>query len=294
MNKKGKFILVRKRLYLLLLLFLIVGKANSVDTSKCKIIPLNSIDYVEIKGYSEYFKENDVDGSVFIYDVKNNKYIGYNFEQFNDSYIPASTFKICNSLIALETGVAKDENFLLKWDGIKRNISSWNKDTNMKTAMKNSTVWYYQEIARRIGEKRMKNWLIKLGYGNSDISGGIDKFWLDGGLRISPALQIDFLLRFYKNELPLTQRTMDIVKNMIIIEKKNDYVFRAKTGWGMRWSKQSGFDVGWYVGFVENKDNTYIFSTCIQQKDSGKNPKFHESRISITRRVFESLGIIKN
>jgi len=139
--------------------------------------------------FKKYYDQYHVEGSFVLYDPQAKKYILYNQNKLEQSFSPASTFKICNSLIGLETGVIKDENFVITWDIITRQNPKWNSDHNLKTAFKNSTVWYYQELARRVGGQQMKYWLDKANYGNADTSGGIDKFWLTGVLRISPKQQ---------------------------------------------------------------------------------------------------------
>jgi beta-lactamase class D len=236
----------------------------------------------------KYYDQYHVVGSFVLYDLINNHYIFCNPGQYHTQFIPASTFKICNSLIGLETGVIKDENFVIKWDSIIRPIPSWNKDQNLKSAFKNSCVWYYQELARRVGGKQMKYWLDKTEYGNKDTSGGIDKFWLEGGLRISPAQQISFLRKLYANELPFSQRSMDIVKKIMITKDTNGCIIRAKTGWG----NQDNIDIGWYVGYIETKNNIYFFANCIQSAKPD-NPDFSKIRIEIFYKVAGELGLLK-
>ena len=135
--------------------------------------------------FGNYFKKYGVSGSFLLYDLKQDRYIACDSARCGQRFRPASTFKIFNSLVALETGVAPDEHFALKWDGVDKGRPSWNQDQDMATAIKNSTVWFYQEIARRIGEKRMKEWVTRERYGNLEMSGGIDQFWLKGGMKIS-------------------------------------------------------------------------------------------------------------
>lgn len=237
--------------------------------------------------FKKYYDQFKVEGSFVVYDQNKNAYTFYNQEQFKQAYTPASTFKICNSLIGLETGVIADENFVIPWDRITRKNPNWNADHDLKTAFQNSTVWYYQELARRVGGKKMKYWLDKVKYGNADTTGGIDKFWLIGGLRISPEQQIDFLKRLQNNQLPFSQRSVDIVKNIMIAKDTLDYVVRVKTGWGV----QDGKDIGWYVGYVETKDNVYYFANCIQSSKKD-NPDFISSRIEIAYLILDELKII--
>ncbi len=131
--------------------------------------------------FSKYFDEYNVKGSFLLYDQNKDEYIYYDSARCNTQFIPASTFKIFNSLVSLETGVIADENEIIKWDSIESN-KEWNRDHNMRSAIKYSVVWFYQELARRVGEERMQYYIDTVGYGNRDISGGIDRFWLVGGV----------------------------------------------------------------------------------------------------------------
>ncbi len=242
--------------------------------------------YDTIPGFKKYFDEYKVVGSFVMYDMKNDRYTFYNPSQFNEEFPPASTFKICNSLIGLETGVIPDENFVIPWDSVVRGNPNWDRDNDLQSAFKYSVVWYYQELARRVGEGRMREWVTKAHYGNENIGGGIDQFWLRGDLRITPAQQIDFLKRLYLNQLPFSPRTMDIVKKIMIVEQTDDYILRAKTGWALI------MNAGWYVGYVERSGNVYFFATCVQGDDFNMED-FGKSRIEITKRILKELRVIK-
>ncbi len=111
-------------------------------------------DWKERKDWEKYFKAAQVEGCFLLYDLQRREYYSYNRQRVKTPLIPASTFKFFNSLVALEVGAVKDENEVLKWDGIERPFPQWNQDHDMKTAFKNSTVWFYQEMARRIGAKK--------------------------------------------------------------------------------------------------------------------------------------------
>lgn len=236
--------------------------------------------------FGKYFDHYGITGSFALFDKNNNKYILYNPGQFEQPFIPASTFKILNSLIGLETGVIADENFIIPWDSVIRKNQYWNCDHDLKSAFKNSTVWYYQELARRVRGERMKFWLNRVNFGNADTTGGIDMFWLTGGLRISPKEQLGFLQRLHDSDLPFSPRNIEIVKKMMIAEGKPGWVLRAKTGWG----NQSGQDIGWYIGYLETNDNVYFFSNCIQNSDTTNN-SFALARKSIVYQILEELRL---
>ena len=243
---------------------------------------------IEIRDdFKKYYDQYNAEGTFALYDQNNDRLITCNQSQLNEPFIPASTFKILNSLIGLETGVIEDENFVLSWDSVVRQVPDWNKDQDLKSAFKNSTVWYYQELARRVGGKQMKYWLDKVNYGNADTSGGIDKFWLSGGLRITPLQQINLLKRLQNNMLPFSQRSMDIVKNIMIAEGNMDYTIRGKTGW----SSQDNKDIGWYVGYLETKGNVYYFANCIQTADLNNN-NFGKARKEIVYQILNELKLI--
>ncbi len=191
---------------------------------------------------------------------------------------PASTFKIPNSLIGLETGVIPDEHYVIRWDGVRRWSADWNRDHDLASAIKFSVVWYYQELARRVGPERMRHWVDTLHYGNTDISGGIDKFWLGSSLRISPDEQVAFLNRLRKNAVPFSSRSIAIVKRIILQDSGNGWTLRGKTG-------LADFDstslVGWYVGWVEREGGAFVFANCI----TTNNSKRDEAEISANRKT---------
>ncbi len=234
--------------------------------------------------WGKIFRVHHATGTFVLHDLNADTYKAYNLDRAIKPFIPASTFKIANSLIALELGVVKDEFEEFEWDGKTREIKSWNKNHNLRTAMKYSVVPIYQIIAREIGPERMKKALENLNYGNTDISGGIDLFWLNGGLRISAFEQIKFLRRLYKNSLPVSERAQRIVKKIMLTEAKNGYIIRAKTGYAARIEEE----VGWWVGWVETDDNCFFFALNMKMD----SPKQMKDRITIAREILQSEGIL--
>lgn len=243
--------------------------------------------------YKKYYDQFNVEGSFVLYDPQAEKYVFYNPNQYEQTFSPASTFKICNTLIGLETGVIKDKHFVIQWDSVLRN-PVWDKDHDLKTAFEHSTVWYYQELARRVGGERMKYWLDKVSYGNADTSGGIDRFWLTGGLRISPKQQIEFLKQLHNNQLPFSQRSVNILKEIMITKDTLGYVIRAKKGWGNLGKN----DVGWYVGYLEKNGNVYYFSNCVQTESEKLNNinraiGFDKARSAIVFKILDELKLTR-
>jgi len=242
---------------------------------------------VEVRNdLKKHFDEYKHKGCFVLYDLKNDSFIKYNPERCAERFIPASTFKIFNSLAGLESGAVENEFVVFKWDSVKRFYDKWNQDLDMVNAFKYSGVWFYQELARRIGLEKMQLYITENKYGNEDISGGIDMFWLDGGIKISAEEQIGFLKKLFLNQLKFSQRSMDIVKRIMIYEENENYTMRAKTGWAIRVADQ----IGWFVGYVEKGNNVYFFATNLESKEPEEGFK---SRIEITRKILTDLEILK-
>jgi beta-lactamase class D len=249
------------------------------------IFSLSAQTIKERNDLKKFFDEYNHEGCFILYDLNKDEYLKYNPERCAERFIPASTFKIFNSLAVLEAGAIKDENEIMEWDSVKRFYDMWNQDLNLAQAFRYSAVWFYQELARRIGEDKMKEYITRNNYGNEDISGGIDLFWLEGGLRISPDEQIEFLKKVYKNETSFSQRSIDILKKIMIYDQTDDYTLWAKTGWGMRFENQ----VGWFGGYVEKGDDVYFFATNLETKNPDEG---FRSRVEITYNILRELGIL--
>ncbi len=246
------------------------------------------------------FFEN-IKGSIVLYDLKNNRYQRHDEKRCRERFTPASTFKIPNALIGLETGAVKDADSLIAWDKVKYPEQDWTdapfvywkRDHTLASAMKHSVVWYFRELTIRIGEERMKNYLAKFEYGNQDISGGLaskrmfEAFWLNNSLKISADEQIEFLRRFYDEKLSVSKRSTDIVKQILVLEDAPSYKLSGKTG-GV--GNLNGKALGWFVGYLETKDNTYFFALNM---DGENYMAIRDKRIELTKQILIELGYMK-
>ncbi|MBE8990291.1 class D beta-lactamase [Nostoc sp. LEGE 12450] len=241
---------------------------------------------IKAPNFGRHFQEFGREGSILIYDSKNNRIYEHNPKRNATAIAPASTFKIFNALVALETGVVPNDVAVLTWDGIHRDIDAWNHDTNLRQAFKDSTVWFYQVLARKAGYERMQQFINKVGYGNRQIgtAADIDHFWLQQPLQITPQEQIKFLQRLYQGDLPFSQRTINLVKDIMVREQTPDYTLRAKTGW----LTNTKPNVGWFVGYLEQNKNVYFFATTLDMY----KPEDAPVRIEITRRSLKDLGLL--
>lgn len=216
-------------------------------------------------------------GAVLIFDTVTDEYFASDIKMVKEGFIPASTFKIFSSLVALETGVVAF-NDVLSWDGVVRDRSEINKDLSLSQAFTLSALPHYQELVRKIGKAEMERFLTLVGYGNANMQGGLDRFWIDGGLRISPFQQVRFLKRLLDNNLPFSQATMEAVRKLLLNAYPTPSI-SAKTGW----TDIAGQNFGWWVGWKIDQGNPVVFATILLS-DSSRGG-FGEARIDVTRKA---------
>jgi len=241
----------------------------------------------------QYFDSIGIAGSTTIYDYQQDKWIFTDSSDAQKATLPASTFKIINSLIALEFGAVDNEKEVLKWDGKVRGfqgqpIEAWNQDTNLKEAYTNSTVWFFVEIAKRIGREKYKSILNSCDYGNGSLSEKGADFWNYGNFAITPINQINFLVRLYDEKLPFSEKTIKTVKKIMISENTPGFRIYSKSGW----TQKNGQDIGWWVGYIEKKDKTYFFATRLLKDETKELREFGDLREEITRKILTEMEIL--
>jgi beta-lactamase class D len=263
---------------LCLLLFLF----NSCTTSNVK----------KDNSLKKYFDENKVEGCFALLDNGTNRFTVYNLTRYRDSsYLPASTFKIVNSLIGLQTGKIVNDSMVIKWDGVKRMREEWNKDLTMYEALRLSSVPYYQEVARRIGKDTMQLWLDSLKYGAKTkeekvvIRSAIDSFWLDNTIKVTPDQQMGLVKKLYFGNLPFFKSYQEMVKRAMLFETNSNYRLGYKTGWGFR---ENGNNLGWVVGWIEENNHAYFFVLNIESAD--KNFDMVQVRMKLLKDILKQLG----
>jgi beta-lactamase class D len=237
----------------------------------------------------KYFQENKVDGTFALLNNSTGNFTIYNLDRYKDSsFLPASTFKIVNSLIGLQTGIITNDSMIIKWDGVVRPVAAWNKDLSMYQAFRVSAVPYYQEVARRIGKDTMQFWLDSLSYGTKKIKGPIDSFWLNNTLKITPDEQLGLVKRLYFNQLPFHRINQEIVKRAMLFEDKQEYKLSYKTGLGR---KENGNGLAWVLGYIEENRHPYFFVLNIESKDP--NADLATVRMKILKDILAHLGFMQ-
>ncbi|HEX8357866.1 MAG TPA: penicillin-binding transpeptidase domain-containing protein [Segetibacter sp.] len=243
------------------------------------------------KTLEPFFTKNKVVGTFGIFNNSSGEFIIHNLSRFKDSaYLPASTFKIVNSLIGLETGKIRDEKMIIPWDGVKRPIADWNQDLTMEQAFKASAVPYYQEVARRIGKDTMQYWLDSLDYGaryGRAVINTIDTFWLDNTIKITADEQLGLVKKLYFDQLPFQKRSMRVVKDVMVMENNANYTLAYKTGWARR---ENGRALGWIVGWIVEDNHPHFFALNLDGPSNATRP---EVRMEILKGILKQLGYMQ-
>ena len=230
-----------------------------------------------------HFDELGTGGTIAVLDTRAHRWIASDSVRAFQGFLPASTFKIPMSLIALETGAAVDETQPFKWDGTQRRIEDWNRDQTLASAYKVSA---FQSLARQIGQPTVQQFVRDFRYGNAAAGPVGDRFWLDGDLRISAVGQIEFLRRVHDRALPLSDRSYDIARKVLLREQGPGWRLYAKTGW----ADNAEPGLGWFVGWVERDRDArpVYFALNMDMKD----PAFSSQREAIVIRVLRSMDAI--
>ena len=246
----------------------------------------------------QFFDDRKVDGCFALLDNGTGKFTIYNLPRYRDSsYLPASTFKIVNALVGLQTGKITNDSMVIKWDGVRRSNEDWNKDLTMYEAFRVSAVPYFQEVARRIGKDTMEYWLNRIGYSaRTDtskvvITSAIDTFWLDNSMRVTPDMQLELVRKLYFDQLPgFFKLNQEMVKNAMLWESNTKYSLSYKTGWGFS-SDNPKIHLGWVVGWIEENNHPYFFVLNFESRDPEAD--IRTVRMDILKGILKKLGFFE-
>lgn len=234
-------------------------------------------DRVDYEDLSSYF--HGYEGSFVLYDMKADHFSIYNKKNSELRVSPDSTYKIYSALFALESNIITKENSMITWNGELYPYAAWNKNQTLNTAMKSSVNWYFQELDKRLDQKRVQAYLKQIGYGNEIISG--DQFWMESSLKISPVEQVLLLTSLYTNQFGFKNENIQTVKDTIKLEERDGAILSGKTGTGSVNYKNVN---GWFIGYVESKGNTYFFATNIQNEDHSSGRTAAQITLSILKK----------
>ena len=243
-----------------------------------------STNWKESSEVSELFSNAGVTGTFVLYDVNADRFSGHNQARSNTRFVPASTFKIPNSLIGLSVEAVRSVDDILPYGGKPQPFNAWEKDMGLREAITLSNVPIYQELARRIGLEQMRENITRLDYGNQDIGTAVGTFWLKGPLKISAVEQVRFLAKLAQSKLPVSEGIQGSVREIVFLEQEGNWQLYGKTGW----QNAPGPGVGWWVGWVQKDGRLYTFALNIdirQQSDANK-------RIRLGKASLEVMGVL--
>lgn len=230
-----------------------------------------------------------IKGTFVLLNGRTGEYVHHDAKRAAQRFPPCSTFKIPHTAILLDAGAALDEDHTLKYDPALKQPNYWAKDQTLKSAFQTSALWYYQVLAQRLGLPAETQYVQQFRYGNRVTSGGLDlasPFWIDGSLRISANEQVEFLKRFYKGELGLSERATRVTKEIIVAEDNDRWRLSAKTGA----CQPKGEDVTlWYTGYVEKGTNVYYFAMQMGEEEFGE---LFKRRATKAREILAHLGVL--
>ncbi|RDU36630.1 BlaR1 family beta-lactam sensor/signal transducer [Neobacillus piezotolerans] len=211
---------------------------------------------------SSYFK--DTKGSFVLYDPSKDQYQIYNREMSEQRISPDSTYKIYSAVFALESNVISPNKNKQVWDGEVYPFSEWNQNQNLESALSRSVNWYFQNTDREVGRKQLQDYFHKIKYGNEDLSGNLDNYWMESSLKISPIEQVQLLYKLEENQWGFKEENIKAVKKALLIDEQRNGRLYGKTGTGMVNGKNVN---GWFIGFVDKGDDRFYFAINIQNKD---------------------------
>ncbi|MFZ3191653.1 MAG: class D beta-lactamase [Moraxellaceae bacterium] len=263
---------------------LALSLCGSVITLAATQTPTPNAPTIQLKpDWANFFDAAQVDGTIIILDERTQPATQFVYQPARAAtrYSPASTFKIPHTLFALDAGVVLDAEQVFKWDGVPRSFAGHNQDQTLQTAMRNSTVWVYEGLAKQIGTAREQHYLHRIRYGNQNASGAVDQFWLNGTLKISAQEQLLFLQQLHREQLPFSVAHQRLVKQLIRVDSGQDWSLHAKTGW-------SG-SLGWWVGWVQQPTGAVFFALNI---DTPQRMADLPKRESITRAILREIAAL--
>lgn len=251
-------------------------------------LPSDSYDFsgadTEYIDLSSYFEGDEA--SFVLYNMTTDHFQIYNKDLSTRRVSPDSTFKIYSALFALEGGVISADSSAQTWDGTKYYFDSWNRDQTLSTAMPNSVNWYFQNLDRQTGYLTLCDFYKQISYGNCDLSAGIDNYWAESSLKISPVEQVILLSDLLKNSWGFDEQNIQAVKDALYVCDIASGKLYGKTGTGSSGGENIS---GWFVGFLENGRHVFCFAANIQNCRDASGSAAAEITMDILNDIINNL-----
>ena len=255
----------------------------SVALTLLLCMPAMAAEWRDSQEAANVFAKNGVIGTFVVYDVEHGVFTGYNRLRAEERFIPASTFKIPNTLIGLASGAVKSVDEVLPYGGKPQPRKEWEKDMSLREAITVSNVPVFQELARRVGVKPYEEMLDAMEYGNASPGTVADTFWLKGPLTISAMEQARFMAALAKGSLPAPAEAQAATREITLLAKEANWELHGKTGT----ADAEDPNIGWWVGWVQKDGKIYAFALNIDMPTPNA-----PNRVELGKACLHALGIL--
>ena len=190
---------------------------------------------------------------------------------------PASTFKIAISLMGFDSGVLRDDHtpFLPYKPSYASSNPSWRHGTDPAGWLRESVVWYSQQVIAKLGAARVRSYVQAFDYGNRELASvaGVDDAValseVSPTLRISPVEETAFLRKLVNRSLPVSAHAYEVTARLLRKETlANGWEVYGKTGTAPAPLPDGSADetqyIGWFVGWVEKGGRTLVFARLLR------------------------------
>ncbi|MFT4534768.1 MAG: beta-lactamase class D [Saprospiraceae bacterium] len=250
-------------------------------------------------GLQFILNENEIEGGMLFFDLEENDYYTNNKKSIRGRNLPGTSFQLFNALMLYHLGIVKDSTQSLEWDGEERyfddrKVPVWNQDTYLAEAFRNGTDWFFNVLSKDIELKLFRKYVMKSKYGNMMSTRQENQdFWHGGAGKVSIEMkeQIKFLRRLQKYKLPFKKEHIHSVQELMLEKSTEAYKLYGKVGLSKEDNLliKGGDNIGWYIGYVECKDNTYFFVSYISKSYKDDREEFFELRKKVVRKGLKHL-----
>ncbi|MDL2358516.1 MAG: penicillin-binding transpeptidase domain-containing protein [Pseudomonadota bacterium] len=188
---------------------------------------------------------------------------------------PASTFKIAISLMGFDSGVLRDERtpYLPYKPSYAAGNPSWRHGTDPARWLRESVVWYSDQVRSRLGAAAVRGYVEAFDYGNlglpsvTGVNATVALSELSPTLKISPIEQTVFLRKLVNRSLPVSAHAYDMTARLLKGETlANGWEVYGKTGTAnTRLPAGSENSIGWFVGWANKGGRTLVFARLLEQ-----------------------------
>ncbi len=205
---------------------------------------------------------------------------------------PVSSFKLPLAVMGFDSGLLKDAHTpsLTYKDEYQSDMDIQKKTTDPTVWLKESIVWYSQQLTRKMGAETFKDYINTFNYGNMDVAGnagkndGLTQSWLMSSLLISPQEQVVFIKKLLECDLGVSEAACAATIAITPEFQAGEWKVFGKTGSGWLKDDKGNIDKskpqGWFVGWAIKNQKKVIFAKLVLEDRPSKEyggPKAREA-----------------